>query len=150
MGIVIGVLAAAFLLYMLIDFFGGFSSNDHIDCEIDNEIVGYDPNSGAYLVRAKNIRNITGDSPEVDGNLPANVWGYGKGLRVVDPNHAFDSPGGRKDVHHSNINWQPVKPGMEITPRGSVVRNNFLRDQVDGWDHNYIQPKGTAKNTRRR
>lgn len=115
-----------------------------INTDIDNEIIGYDPKTQAYKVRAKTSRNIEGDSKHVQGNLPANVlYGGEPGTFIVDPNHAFDS---RHDRDGRNkVKWQPVEPGYEILPRGATKTDGFLADEMLGYEHNYIHKKGTPR-----
>jgi hypothetical protein len=107
---------------------------DHrIDSSVRNRIRAHDGN-GRYLVEADSSRQIQGPRPHVTGNLPASMTRVKKGLWVVDPNNWH-----QKD--YSQVDWKPMDGNYHIEPRGSTPQN-FLADEMNGWEHNYIQKDG--------
>ena len=101
-----------------------------IDTSVNNRIVAHDGH-GRYLVEAKTSRQITGPRPHVTGNLPANIIQAGKGLWVVDR-------GGFQPDGYDKTKWIPLE-GYSIQPRGNTQTNGFLADEMEGWEHNYLQ-----------
>ena len=98
---------------------------------VRNKVVARD-GYGRYLVEADTSRQIVGPRPHVTGNLPAGLYQVRDGLWVVD------SSGTYLDRKASEINWQPVDGNYHIEPRGNTSTGGFLRDVMEGYDHNYI------------
>src|SRR6185369_16924809 len=95
-----------------------------LDWSVDNTIVGFDRETGSYLVAAANTHKIEGDGRHVPGNLPANIWFYSRGLYVVDPHHQFGSPGSPDSVENKHargeLHYETIPNGpWEIVPRGA-------------------------------
>lgn len=100
-----------------------------IDSSVKNKIVAHDGN-GRYLVEAKTSRQITGPRPHITGNLPASLSEVKKGLWVVN-NNGFEND-------YSQTKWQSVDGNYHIEPRGNTQTGSFLRDIMEGYEHNYV------------
>jgi hypothetical protein len=107
--------------------------------KIHNVIIGHNQVTHAYLIQASNIHQITGYSEHVQGNLPGNVFSTGKkGLYILDKYYQYDVRTSKRSIAFGFGGWEEVEPIYMFVPRGEAVHNNFARDVVDGWEHEYI------------